>query len=236
MTVDLETSMVVLDGLLALACLVVGLHHLGRLVSGRSSRVPAAAHAAMGLGMAAMFAPAADPVPQAGWVAVFAAVAVWSVTVAVRAGSPKGGPGHDAVAAVAMLFMLLVGHSHAGAAGHPADGHPAGGHGAGGHGADGHGADGHGAGGHSGQAADGPAALHPEHAAEPLAGLLLTAVALGLAAWFLVDVVRLLTRRASAVAGPPGAGRAVVVAPDRPVPVPHLVMSAAMAVMLIGAA
>lgn len=211
MTVDMAASSMVLDGLLAMACLVVGLHHLALLVTGRAPRAAAAAHATMGAGMAAMFVPAVDPLPVVGWVVVFAAVLAVAAAVAVRARSLQGDPGHLVVGGVAMLFMLLAAHPHPPA---PAAGN-------------GH-AVGHAAGHAAGHA-------HGAAAATGIPGLLLTGAALALAAWFLVDVVRLLTLRARVPAAAPS-GSGVVVSPVRPIAVPHVVMSTAMAIMLLGSA
>jgi hypothetical protein len=72
------------------------------------------AHLAMALGMAAMFAPAHDPVPHVGWVLVFVATAVAAVGSTVRERGIGGEPGHRLVGSIAMLFMLLVGHEEAG--------------------------------------------------------------------------------------------------------------------------
>lgn len=111
---------------LGTVCLLAGLHHLGTLATRRAPVLPAAAHAAMGLGMAAMFLPSLDPVPRPGWVAVFVVSGAWSAVAAWRAGSLVGEPGHLVVGAGAMLFMLIGGHEHA-AAGtvDPEHAHPA---------------------------------------------------------------------------------------------------------------
>lgn len=211
-----------LDVSLAVACLLVAAHYLGRLVTDRVPFVPAASHAAMGVGMAAMFVPAFDPVPRPAWVAIFLLIGAWFGAAAVRAGSLLGDPGHLAVGAVAMLFMLL-GHTHGptGSAG-PVDPEPA-----------------H----HGGVTAGSP-------------GLLLTVVALGFAAWFIADVAHRLGRAAATgspattsvvahhaagaadpgpgtVDSPPAAPRSPAVLAGVAAPV---VMSAAMAIMLLGMA
>lgn len=208
-----------IDVPLAVVCLLAGLHYIGLLVARRGPVVASAAPAVMGLGMAAMFAPAADPVPDPVWVVVFLLVAAGFGAAVLRAGSLLGEPGHHAVGAVAMVFMLLV-HAH-GPAGPPlgsADPEPA----------------------HHGGAAGGA----------PGIGLLLTAVALAFAAWFIADIARGL---AHSGAGPAGAAsRAAVastagtaVAPPvvpgapsalRSMPLARPVMSAAMVVMLVGMA
>lgn len=207
-----------LDLPLGAACLLVGLHHLGLLGTRRVLPLDAAAHAVMGLGMAAMFVPSVDPVPQWAWVAAFVVIGAWFGAAALRAGTVLGAPGHHAVGAVAMLFMLLGGHDHSAAAG-----------------------------------AGGP--VDPEHAhhagadgASP--GLLVTVVALVLLAWFVADVVRVLTSRAPAPApvavaapvpgssgAPAASGTGAVALSTAPGLLPaHVVMSAAMVVMLLGMA
>ena len=72
------------------------------------------AHLAMAVGMAAMFAPALDPVPHGVWVLVFVATALGAIGSTVRERGIGGEPGHRLVGSVAMLFMLLVGHHEAG--------------------------------------------------------------------------------------------------------------------------
>ncbi len=104
-----------IDGLLGLVCLLAGAYHIALLLGGRASPATAVAHAAMGIGMAAMFVPAVDPLPRPVWIAVFVAAAAWFGVAALRAGSLLGEAGHHAVGAVAMLYMLQD-HSH-GAAG-----------------------------------------------------------------------------------------------------------------------
>ncbi|MGI5132733.1 DUF5134 domain-containing protein [Pseudonocardia sp. CA-107938] len=95
-----------IDGPLGLACLLAGLYHLVLLVQGRVPFAPALAHAVMGLGMAAMFVPAADPLPRPVWVAVFLAVAVWFAGIGLRDGTLLGAAGHHAVGGLAMIYML----------------------------------------------------------------------------------------------------------------------------------
>jgi hypothetical protein len=105
------------DGLLGLACLLAGLFHIGMLLAGRARFAPAAAHAAMGIGMAAMFVPAAVPVPRPVWVALFLVITAWFAAAGIRAGSLLGDAGAHVVGAVAMLYMLL-GPAHGGGATH----------------------------------------------------------------------------------------------------------------------
>lgn len=74
----------------------------------RCGRPAAAAHALMGLGMADMFAPWADPVPPLLGAGVFAAVAAWFGGRWVR-GAPAGpaGAAHLVLAPAAMAAMYL---------------------------------------------------------------------------------------------------------------------------------
>lgn len=187
-----------LDVPLAVACLLAAVRYVWPLVVRRVPFVPAASHAVMGVGMAAMFVPALDPVSRPVWVVIFLLVGAWFGAAALRAGSLLGDASHLTVGAVAMLFML-VGHPH-GTTGSDSPVDP------------GH-AD------HAGAAAGVP-------------GLLLTVVALGLAVWFIADVVRRLV-------GPDDTGSPVttsVVAHRVARLAAPLVMSAAMAVMLLGMA
>jgi hypothetical protein len=72
----------------------------------------------MGIGMAAMFVPAADPVPRLVWVGVFLVVAAWFAAAIIRTGSLLGDCGHHLIGAVAMLYMLLGGAATSGAVDH----------------------------------------------------------------------------------------------------------------------
>ncbi|RTL67457.1 MAG: DUF5134 domain-containing protein [Pseudonocardiaceae bacterium] len=102
---------------LALGCLALGVLHLARLLLMRGDRVGEASHAAMGVGMAAMYSPLGDPVPDAVWLVVFAATGLWFAALAVRAGLGTRDAGYHVVCAVAMLFMLTMG-GHDAAGGH----------------------------------------------------------------------------------------------------------------------
>lgn len=95
--------------LLAVGCLGLGVLHLARLWLMRGDRVGEASHAAMGFGMAAMYSPLGDPVPDAVWLVVFAATGLWFAALAVRAGIGTRDAGYHVVCAVAMLFMLTMG-------------------------------------------------------------------------------------------------------------------------------
>lgn len=63
--------MTLLAGLLALACLAVGGYHALRLAVLRTDPPNEAAHAVMGIGMAARFSPLGDPLPAPVWTVVF---------------------------------------------------------------------------------------------------------------------------------------------------------------------
>lgn len=108
-------SMDLLSGGLGALCLAVALLHLVRLGLRRGEPLGEVSHAVMGLGMAAMFVPAADPLPRTAWLVAFAAIGAWFAAAAVRARTVAGGPGHHLAGAVAMTFMLFA-HQHRGAA------------------------------------------------------------------------------------------------------------------------
>jgi hypothetical protein len=185
-------------------CLVVGALHLIRMIVTRGDRATEASHAVMGLGMAAMFAPPADPVPAPVWMAAFGASAAWFAAVALRRGCPEAR--HHVVASGAMLFMLLAGHSHApGSAG----------------------------------------AAHAGHLGSGAIGLA-SVVALTLVGYFAWHVLRCADHlgpaaAAAAVADDVGPDGAIALRPPalaltapRTGVLAHLVMAAAMAVMLLG--
>jgi hypothetical protein len=188
-----------LSGILAVACLLVGVFHLARILLVREGALGELSHATMGFGMAAMFVPAADPLPRPAWLVAFAVTGAWFAGVAVRAGTGRGEPAHHVVSAGAMTFMLLA-HAPTAAAVHA----------------------------HRGVvAADGGSAT-----------LLLTGLALLLAAYFVAHAVRHLTGSAQHVPA---------VTPDRVAvlsrvrarhvdPAVHVVTGAVMAVMLLGVA
>jgi hypothetical protein len=123
---------------LAVVCLAVAALHLARLAlhAGGFGDVPGGpvgevSHAAMALGMAAMFSPLGDPLPGPVWTVVFVLCGLWFAAVAVRSRS-VGGPvvhtaAHHVVGSAVMLFMLLTHHNDADLpAGHAAH-HTAGG-------------------------------------------------------------------------------------------------------------
>jgi hypothetical protein len=112
-----------LSGGLAVVCLAVGLFHLARLVVLRRDVASELAHAAMGLGMAAMFSPIGNPLPGLVWTVVFGLCGAWFAALALRAGRFGGDAGHHVVGSGAMLFMLAAGHGAPAAdAGHAAHG------------------------------------------------------------------------------------------------------------------
>lgn len=115
-----------LAGVLAVACLAVGAFHALRL---RLDPASEASHAAMGVGMAAMFSPFGDPVPAPVWIGVFTLCGAWFAADALRspAGRRRDDAVHHVIGSGAMLFMLLGGHgggvagtgaAHAGHVGH----------------------------------------------------------------------------------------------------------------------
>jgi hypothetical protein len=100
------------NALLAAVALGLGLLHLVRLATARRdgrSIVGEASHAAMGLGMSAMFSPFGDPVPAAVWLGIFGLSAAWFAASALRTGLAADDAGHHVVCGVSMLFMLSVG-------------------------------------------------------------------------------------------------------------------------------
>ncbi|MFR9806712.1 DUF5134 domain-containing protein [Pseudonocardia sp. RS010] len=104
------------DAVLACVSLGLGLLHLVRLATARRDGRPVAgeaAHAVMGFGMAAMFSPLGDPVPPALWFAAFGASAAWFGALALRTGLRADDAGHHVVCGVTMLFMLSLGTADA---------------------------------------------------------------------------------------------------------------------------
>jgi hypothetical protein len=204
-------------GVLAVLCLAIGGLHLVRLVRMRHGRALEAAYAGMALGMAGMFAPAGDPVPAPLWIALFLLGGGWFGGLLLHArsiGALGGEARHLLVGSAAMLFML--------------------------------GAD------HDTGAVDGRHAA-PAAGAPGTAGLA-SAVALAFAAYFVLHTLRC-ADRLRATPGGERAGRPVLAAADpgpaaaiatvvrSPAPTPcstsvsataHLVMTAAMAIMLVG--
>jgi hypothetical protein len=103
--------MTVLSAAFALVCLIIAALHLVRLAVRRDDVVGEASHAAMGVGMAAMFSPLGDPVPRLVWTIVFAVCAAWfSVLLLSRR---EAAARHHVVGSAAMLFMIGAG-THAG--------------------------------------------------------------------------------------------------------------------------
>jgi hypothetical protein len=202
-----------LHGVLAALCLAIGGLHVVRVARLRRGRVLEAAYAGMALGMAGMFSPIGDPVPTPVWVALFLLCGAWFGGLLLRVRSPGALDGealHVLVGSAAMLFMLGADHQ-AGAAngGHPAH-----------------------AGGAPGTAGIG------------------SAVALVFAAYFVLHLLRCADRlqaarlgAPAAVGAPPGPPAAVATAVRSSVRAPcsvtgpalaHVLMTATMAVMLVG--
>lgn len=98
-------------GAFAVVCLGVGLLHLLRAALRRLDVAGELSHAAMGLGMAAMFSPLGNPVPGPVWTVVFALGLAWFGSLVVRSRTFGGDAGHHAVGSGAMLLMLAAGHS-----------------------------------------------------------------------------------------------------------------------------
>jgi hypothetical protein len=88
-----------------LLCLAVAAVHVLRLVAAPTD-VGEAAHALMGLGMAAMLSPVGDPVPTPVWVGAFACATLWFTASALREGTWVSPSVHHVVGGVATLVML----------------------------------------------------------------------------------------------------------------------------------
>lgn len=118
------------DAGLSVICLGVAGLHLLRLAVRRRDVAGELSHTAMALGMAAMFAPLVDPVPQLVWVAVFVVCAAWFAALALRSRTLGGEAPHHVVGGATMLFMLAAGHGAPAADGSAHAGHIAHGGGA----------------------------------------------------------------------------------------------------------
>jgi hypothetical protein len=99
------------SGGLAAVCLGVGLLHLLRAALRREDVAGELSHAAMGVGMAAMFSPLGNPVPGPVWTVVFGLCLAWFGGAVVRSRTVGGDAGHHVVGSGAMLLMLAAGHS-----------------------------------------------------------------------------------------------------------------------------
>jgi hypothetical protein len=99
------------SGGLAVLCLAIGLLHMVRMVVLRQDVAGELSHAAMALGMAAMFSPLGNPVSGPVWTVVFALAIVWFGGALVRSRTFGGDAGHHVVGSGAMLLMLAAGHS-----------------------------------------------------------------------------------------------------------------------------
>jgi hypothetical protein len=97
-------------GVFAIVCLGVGLLHLLRVAVLRADVAGELSHAAMGVGMAAMFSPLGNPVPDAVWTVVFALGVAWFGGAVLRTRA-FGDAGHHVVGSGAMLLMLAAGHN-----------------------------------------------------------------------------------------------------------------------------
>jgi hypothetical protein len=103
------------DTLASAVLLGLGLLHLVRLTTaGRDgrSRAGEVSHAAMGFGMAVMFSPAIDPLPLPVWLVLFGLGATWFTGSALRDGLAGDNAGHHIVCSLSMLFMLFLGPHH----------------------------------------------------------------------------------------------------------------------------
>jgi hypothetical protein len=109
-----------LAGLVAVIVLAIAAYCLSRLVAGRVRGRPTdadvdAAHALMGVGMAAMLVPGLSPVPAVTWAWVFAVVAMWLAARIARGYRPGAGAriarAHyvpHLVMSIAMIYMGAV--------------------------------------------------------------------------------------------------------------------------------
>lgn len=100
-----------LAGPFAVLCVGIGLLYTVMVITRNARSTSGLAHALMGVGMAAMFAPRFDPLPWVGWVAIFVLIGAWFGAAALREGPRFGEPAHHVVGAAAMIFMLLA-HRH----------------------------------------------------------------------------------------------------------------------------
>ncbi|SDC41433.1 DUF5134 domain-containing protein [Actinokineospora iranica] len=108
------------DGLFGTLLVLSALYSIGRLAASRrgenSVQPPGeATHLLMALGMAAMFLPAADPLPRAVWLTVFVLNGAWLLAGLPKAAAADGRWGreqrhhlHLAVSSGAMVYMLAM--------------------------------------------------------------------------------------------------------------------------------
>ena len=112
------TAVDLVSGVFAILCLGIALFHLTRLaVPGATAGdeavggpVGEASHAVMALGMAAMFGSLVDLLARPVWTVAFVLCGAWFAAVALRNRSPAMDTGHHVIGHVAMLFMLYAGH------------------------------------------------------------------------------------------------------------------------------
>ncbi|WP_219413089.1 DUF5134 domain-containing protein [Pseudonocardia nigra] len=101
------------NGALAVVCLALAPLHVLRVALLRRDVAVEVSSAVMALGMAAMFSPLDDPLPQPVWTGAFVLSAAWFGALVVRGGGLHGEAGHHVIGSAAMLFMLAAGHTHA---------------------------------------------------------------------------------------------------------------------------
>jgi len=111
-----------MSGAPAVVCLAAGLLHVLRLVVLRRDVVAETSYAVTGLGMAAMFSPLGNPLPDAAWFAVFGVCGAWFAVRMLHGAGADGEAVHHVVCGGAMLFMLAVGHPAGDLGGHSAHG------------------------------------------------------------------------------------------------------------------
>lgn len=110
-----------LSGVLTALCLAIGGLHLFRALRRPRGRPLEIGYAVMALGMAGMYSPLGDPVPAPVWVVLFLLGACGFGASLLRARSLTlcdGEALHLLVGSVAMLFMLWADQQAGGAAGH----------------------------------------------------------------------------------------------------------------------
>ena len=101
------------DRVFAGLCVLVAGYFVARLVfagrgAERSDRIGDLAQLAMGVGMAAMFLPAADPLSPAAWIGLFVVIGAWIAAGLLRSGPGSGHQVHLVVSIAAMVYMLAM--------------------------------------------------------------------------------------------------------------------------------
>jgi hypothetical protein len=110
-----------LDRVFAMLCALVAAYFLTRLALARRAQDQAdrsgdVAHLVMGAGMAAMFLPAADPLPRPVWIAMFVVTGAWIAATLLRSGRPeptaiparRGRHLHLVISNAAMTYMVAA--------------------------------------------------------------------------------------------------------------------------------